>query len=105
MNVQPVGHRVAVEVDAVPERYGNLYLPTTGRERQQNASVVGTLLAVGDQCWKEFGDGRPWCQVGDKVLIAKYGGYMMKDVVDGEERDIRILNDEDIIAKLEDSDG
>ena len=54
-------------------------------------------MAVGDTAWKDFG-GRAWACVGDKVVIAKYGGFVIEDP-ETKER-YRLLNDEDIVAVL-----
>lgn len=92
----PAGHRVLVLPEEVKEKTdGGIYLPQQAKDREQAAMIVGTLIAVGPQAWDGFGDGKPWADVGDVVIFAKYGGAVVKGT-DG--KDYRILNDEDIVG-------
>lgn len=101
-SIKPAGHRVVVLVDKVEEKTkSGIYLAGTTVDKNQMSAVVGTVISVGKDCWKEFGDGSPWCEVGDRVIIAKYGGLFLKDIIDDLEDDYRIVNDEDILAVIQ----
>jgi co-chaperonin GroES (HSP10) len=105
MRIEPAGHRVVVKPDDVAEKKGSLYLPQTARELERQATMQGTVLAVGPTAWKEFADGQAWAAVGDRVIFARYGGGTYKEEilengVRTGEREFRLLNDEDIIAVL-----
>lgn len=94
--IKPVGYRVLVEPDKVEEKTkGGLFLPQTTQDREQQAAIKGTVVAVGEHAWKE--DGEPWAKVGDRIIFAKYGGFEVED--DG--KAYRLLNDEDIVAVIE----
>lgn len=107
----PAGHRVIVRPDPVEEvsEGGIVVMMPSDVAQEQAGQVQGTLVAVGPNAWKAFDDGHPWAQVGDKVVYSKYAGRYMKDpdvdTSDPHERDnkIVILNDEDILATVEDS--
>lgn len=97
--IQPAGHRVLVRVDETEKRTKNgLIIPDSVRDRETQAQIFGELIAVGPNAWKAFDAGEPWAFVGDRVAIAKYGGFIIKDPETGEE--FRLLNDEDICAVL-----
>ena len=96
--IVPAGHRVLVKIDEVEEKTtGGIFIPKATAERQEEAGIIGTLVAVGDTAWKDFG-GRAWACIGDRVMIAKYGGFIAEDP-DTKEK-YRLLNDEDICAVL-----
>lgn len=74
---------------------------TANKERQ--ASVRGTVLCMGEQCYNlpsqrtRNGEQLPWCKVGDEVFFGQYAGSrVLADGVD----DLIIINDEDILGVL-----
>jgi len=79
---------------------GNVYLPDEYVERQTLATVVGYVLHMGTDCYtdKDKFPGGPWCQKGDWVLFGRYAGARFK--IEGGE--VRILNDDEIIATIAD---
>ena len=54
----------------------------------------GVVVDVGPTAWTEYG-GEPWAKVGDHVVYARHAGYRVGD-------DILVINDADIVARLED---
>jgi len=98
MRFIPLGHRILVKPDKVEEKTkGGLYVPEHALERKQAEHVFGILVDVGPNAWKAFDDGRPWAKEGDQVVFAKYGGFL---VTDDNGNEFRILNDEDLVAKI-----
>jgi len=63
-------------------------------KREKAATVVGEVIGIGPNAWHEF-DGEPWCEVGDIVYFAKFGG---KFVTDDEGEELILINDLDIQA-------
>jgi len=99
MRFKPLGHRVLVKTDKIEEKTrGGLYVPENALERKQAEHVYGTVEGIGATAWKAFDDGNPWAEVGDRVVFAKYGGFLLRDDNGNE---FRILNDEDLVAKIE----
>lgn len=97
--ISPAGHRVLVKVDEVEKTTkGGIIITDTIADRKQEASIYGTVVAVGPTAWKAFDDGLPWANVGDKVAFAKYGGFIIEDPDTGDQ--FRLLNDEDICAVI-----
>ena len=78
---------------------GGLHLAETTLERQQVASQVGLVMAMGPQCYKDkerYPEG-PWCKEKDWVMFARYAGSRIK--IDGGE--IRLLNDDEVLATID----
>ena len=78
---------------------GGLHLAETTLERQQVASQVGLVMAMGPQCYKDkerYPEG-PWCKEKDWVMFARYAGSRIK--IDGGE--MRLLNDDEVLATID----
>jgi chaperonin GroES len=96
--IVPAGHRVLVKIDeAETQTKGGIIIAQTIADKNTEAGIFGTLVAVGETAWKDFG-GRAWAVVGDRVMIAKYGGFVAQEP-DSDDK-FRILNDEDIVAVI-----
>ena len=96
----PTGWRLLVLPFKMKEKTkGGLVLAETTIERQQVASQVGLVLAMGPQCYKDkerYPEG-PWCKVNDWVMFARYAGSRIK--IDGGE--MRLLNDDEVLATID----
>ena len=97
---KPTGWRLLVLPFKMKEKTkGGLVLAETTIERQQVASQVGLVLAMGPQCYKDkerYPEG-PWCKVNDWVMFARYAGSRIK--IDGGE--MRLLNDDEVLATID----
>ena len=97
---KPTGWRILVLPFKMKEKTkGGLVLAETTLERQQVASQVGLVLAMGPQCYKDkerYPEG-PWCKVNDWVMFARYAGSRIK--IDGGE--MRLLNDDEVLATID----
>ena len=81
---------------------GGVYLPEKVVDDGQLTTVVGYVMKQGPLCYKDadkFPDG-PWCKQGDWVIFARYAGSRFK--IEGGE--VRILNDDEILAVISDPD-
>ena len=68
-------------------------------EKQQVASQVGLVMAMGPQCYKDkerYPEG-PWCKEKDWIMFARYAGSRIK--IDGGE--MRLLNDDEVLATID----
>ena len=97
---KPTGWRLLVLPFKMKETTkGGIVLAETTLERQQVASQVGLVMAMGPQCYKDkerYPDG-PWCKVKDWVMFARYAGSRIK--IDGGE--MRLLNDDEVLATID----
>lgn len=100
--IHPLDLRVLVLPDAAEAvTTGGIILPETEVEKKKFAQCKATMIAVGENAFEEAAARsaaftKP--QPGDRVLISKYGGIIVKGK-DGVE--YRLMNDEDVTARLE----
>jgi co-chaperonin GroES (HSP10) len=79
---------------------GGIELADQTLERQQLTTTCAYVLSVGPLAYKDeakFPTG-PWCKEGDWIIFGRYAGARM--AIDGGE--IRILNDDEILATISD---
>ncbi len=97
---KPTGWRLLVLPFKMKDKTkGGVILAEDTLERQQVASQVGLVLAMGTQCYKDkerYPEG-PWCKVNDWVMFARYAGSRVK--IEGGE--IRMLNDDEVLATID----
>ena len=97
---KPTGWRMLVLPFKMKEKTkGGLVLAETTLEKQQVASQVGLVMAMGPQCYKDkerYPEG-PWCKEKDWVMFARYAGSRIK--IDGGE--MRLLNDDEVLATID----
>lgn len=97
----PTGWRIVVLPYRPPNTTkGGIVLAKEAVDKQQIATVCGYVVEVGPLAYKDsdkFPDG-PWCQKGDWVIFARYAGARIN--IEGGE--IRILNDDEILARVKD---
>ena len=96
--INPKGWRILIKPHEIAKKSkGGIILSTeVNGEREQMANTTGVVVAMGESCYAN--QVVPWCQVGDKVVYAKYAGllYLGKD---GEH--YRMINDEEITGTLD----
>ena len=98
---QPTGYRVLILPrgrSAVTD--GGIQLVSETIERDTVSSVVGYVISLGPDAYKDpvkFPEGA-WCKEGEWVLFGRYAGARFK--IDGGE--LRILNDDEILARIPD---
>ena len=99
--LRPLGHRVLLQPDDVEAKSkGGIILPEELNKQERGAQVVGTVLDIGETCWADT-PGGSWCQIGDRVIFAKYSGMKIWNPVDGKYRDdLLLVNDLDITALI-----
>ena len=97
---KPTGWRMLVLPFKMKEKTkGGVILAEDTLERQQVASQVGLVMAMGPQCYKDkerYPDG-PWCKEKDWIMFARYAGSRIK--IDGGE--MRLLNDDEVLATID----
>jgi len=106
--IVPMDKRVLVKPDST-ERVtpGGIIILEENAARKDMAMTKATVVAIGETAWSEaihdarnFGVAFAAPATGARVMIAKYGGVEIEGA-DGEK--YRLLNDEDVIARLEES--
>jgi|TARA_Y100000114_G_scaffold11572_1_gene9238 co-chaperonin GroES (HSP10) len=101
---EPTGWRMLVLPYAGKARTkGGIHLAKETVNREALATVVAYVVKQGPQCYNDtnrFGD-KPWCKEKQWVLIGRYSGSRFK-LEDGAE--VRIINDDEVIATILDPD-
>jgi chaperonin GroES len=105
--IVPIDKRVLVMPDPVSEKIGSIFIPETHKEKEEYAQTLATVIAVGETAFgeaiveaKRYGLAFSAPMPGDRVIIGKYAGMRLKGPKDG--GDYRMINDDDICARLED---
>ena len=97
---KPTGWRLLVLPFKMKEKTkGGVILAEDTLERQQVASQVGLVMAMGPQCYKDkerYPEG-PWCKEKDWIMFARYAGSLIK--IEGGE--MRLLNDDEVLATID----
>lgn len=99
--ISPLDLRVLVKPDDVEKKIGSIIIPESTSEQKKFAMQKGTLIAVGENAWEEAAArSRDFIKpkAGDRVLIAKYGGVRVTGL---DEAEYILMNDEDVIGRLE----
>lgn len=101
--LQAVGHRVVVRPDVIERKTeGGIVLPEDIASQHDSKQVTGTVVSIGPTCWKGYGDGEPWVNVGDRIVFAKYVAF----VYAGKDKEkLWIINDGDVLGLETESGG
>ena len=117
--IYPTCNKVLVKSDEIEEMTeGGIVIPAQVKDRHQLSSCYGIVLALGPDCfshtveiterwlnskWVPFerkvvGYSEPFASVGDRIAFSMYAGrrYTGLDGID-----YQLINDEDIISRIE----
>ena len=98
---QPTGFRLVILPLMLKKKTeAGLHLTDETIEQAQITTNICKVLKVGPDAYKDkerFPNG-PWCKEGDWVIIAKYAGSRIS--IEGGE--LRIINDDEILATIDD---
>lgn len=75
--IHPVGFCVLIKLDPVRSvTLGGVHVPEDRLERDQMAQTHATIIELGDRAFEELQqiDGAEAPEVGDRVMVNKYGG-------------------------------
>tara|TARA_R100000935_G_scaffold2609_1_gene7007 strand:- start:258 stop:689 length:432 start_codon:yes stop_codon:yes gene_type:complete len=101
---QPTGWRMLVlPYTGKAQTEGGILLTKKTVDREALATVVAYVVKQGPQCYNDkarYGE-TPWCEEKQWVLIGRYSGSRFK-LDDGAE--VRIINDDEVIATIIDPD-
>lgn len=100
--VEAVGFRVVVKPDPIEEKTQGGIVLAINEKMEKNACTSGVVVSVGPEAFRAYNKAAgfaqyvPWVKVGDRISYAKYAGKW----VDFEGEELLVLNDEDIVARL-----
>jgi co-chaperonin GroES (HSP10) len=111
---QPAGWRILVGLVKIEEKTtGGILLVEDYKKGREYLRSVGKVLAVGSEAYlhEKFGGGiplqvrepKPWVSVGDVVMIGQYAGQTISVLdVDGNVQNLKLLNDDEVLAVIPD---
>ena len=98
---KPTGYRVLILPFTLPEvTKGGIHIAKATLDKERIATVVGYVVAMGPDAYgdlNKFPEG-PWCKEGDWVIFGRYAGARFQ--IEG--GDMRLLNDDEILATIDD---
>lgn len=101
---EPSGFRILLALPEIKTKTeGGIIRPDELIAKEQQASVVGFVIKMGPDCYKDatrFPTG-PWCKEGDWILFRSYAGSKIR--IHGKE--FRLINDDTVEAVVEDPSG
>jgi chaperonin GroES len=98
IGIKPTGHMLLVlptEVE-VTTKSGIVLATATQSQRESSSQSEAIVIDRGNTAYSE--QAAPWCEIGDKVVFAKYAGTICQGK-DG--KTYRLINDLDVKAILE----
>jgi co-chaperonin GroES (HSP10) len=100
----PTGYKILIALPEPEKEYdGGILKATTTLQDEEIGSIVGMVLKIGPDCYKDpqrFPSG-PYCKEGDLIIMRSYSGTRFK--VHGQE--FRFINDDSVEAVVEDPRG
>lgn len=102
--IVPVLHRILIKQDKLQEvdevyvrarKAGIAIAETESSSRAQAGVDTGTVVAIGETAFKDFGVTPP-IKEGDRIAYARFSGKFVKDPAT--ETEYVLLNDEDVVA-------
>ena len=98
---RPTGYRILIlPFTQSSVTKGGIHLAKQTVDKERLATVVGYVVATGPDAYgdlNKFPDG-PWCKKGDWVIFGRYAGARFQ--IEG--GDMRLLNDDEILACIDD---
>lgn len=101
-NVRPVGHMCLIRLVEVATKIGSIYVPDSTKDQRQGGKIHGRLLKAGPTAFTEdrFGDHPP--EVGDVVVIKRYGGQSaLADAWEDQNAEVQLISADDILGVVE----
>jgi len=107
------GYRILVKPDKVEETTEGGIVLAINKKLEKTGIQKGVVIDIGPSAWKAFREvdekgkehnGEQWVKPGDYILFARNAGRFVYDPFEPEEEDQNeyvIMNDEDIIATIE----
>lgn len=96
--IYPQGHRLLVKPIEVEETTQSGIIINTKelKDREDAANTTGDVICMGAECFDGYTT--RWCEVGDRVIFAKFAGLLY---VGADGVSYRVINDEHIVATLD----
>jgi co-chaperonin GroES (HSP10) len=95
--IKPFGRAVLIKPYTPERKESVIVMPDEVLQRDQMVEQRAIVVEVGKFAWHD--EPEPRACAGQKVLVSKFAGYMVKGTADNEQ--YRLVNDKDIFAGIE----
>jgi len=95
--LKPLGRAVLIAPYAPERKQGLIQLIDETVSRDQMVEQRAVVVEVGASAWCD--EPMPRAKPGDRVLVARFAGFMAKGTAD--DKQYRFINDKDIFAAIE----
>ena len=98
--LEPLGHALLCEPYEPEFRDSKIAIPDHVRASTKQREMRAVVIAIGPDAWNRP-DREPMtqrCSPGDKILISRFAGVIVRSPVDG--KDYRLCNDEDVFCRI-----
>lgn len=95
--LKPLGRAVLIKPYEPELKSGLIVIPDSAVAGMRMVEQRAIVVELGPGCWQD--EPEPRAKVGDKVLVARYSGFMAQGTKDGQQ--YRFVNDNDIFAAIE----
>lgn len=97
--IVPLLHTILIKPDDVETKTeGGIIIPDMVTDKERKAVEYGVVVTVGPRAFIDYGRDPDILKGGDRVSFARYSGKVVRDVDDVE---YVLVNDIDILAKIE----
>jgi len=102
-NWKPVGNKILVLMDKAETKTASGIVIASGtfEERAEMAQMRGTVVAMGESAYHD--QPTKWVKIGDRVMVAKYAGFLHNEGDPKSPDRYRIIHDLDVLAVLKES--
>ena len=86
------------DLDVDDKTRGGIYLPGKSVQEHRNVASIGKVIQMGEDAYNREDMSKPWCELGDHVMFAKYAGHRFQFG----KTELRIMNDDEILGLVPD---
>jgi co-chaperonin GroES (HSP10) len=105
---EPLGNKITVQLMSVQKKsQGGILLAESTKDFNKQATTVGRVVKLGKIAYKDRNSGDTWkegawCDVGDLVLVHRYGGLNRVEIPLGTDEAVIFCtyNDYDVLDKI-----
>lgn len=97
----PTGYHLLIAMPSIEEKTdGGVILPDKLKDAEQTASIIGLVLKLGPDAYKDEGKfpTGPWCKEEDYIMFRSYSGTRFKIG----KQEFRLINDDTVEAIVPD---
>lgn len=99
---RPVGYKILCMVEERPDTFEGTQIAKAEQTKtlEEHAMQIARVIDMGPDCYKhEKYKSGPWCEIGDFILLDRYGGTKFRIG----KRIFRLVDDDSVLAVVDDA--